>query len=325
MNKANKELAGYMATKVSSTDLPAVVTKWAKEQHLIKENRPTIDEPVLKKTATGEPVHIVLARPFIEHRMHSAIVTVAGADTGRTLFGPADMQLAANVQVKVVEGHYTGHFKSVITKPENVYVARDVCCAGYSAGANTHFFAEGRDDKGNKVYTAAEAVRNLVARLGSQARELASLRSVLAFPMSNRQRNSGDVDQVISVTTRLLPWETTPATSDPQHKSFPGGNAFYKHAKKKFGLTAIHYGEDLRAAQHQEFISQGSMNNALCFLGPHRVFNPYSKRVMQLVPGQGHFGPDAVPGDARWRRGESVSLKSARESMKDDPLVPPES
>jgi len=36
---------------------------------------------------------------------------------------------------------------------------------------------------------------------------------------------------------------------------------------------------------------------------------------MSLVPGQGHFGPDAIPGDARWRRGESVSLKAARDSM----------
>jgi hypothetical protein len=64
---------------------------------------------------------------------------------------------------------------------------------------------------------------------------------------------------------------------------------------------------------------------------------------MSLVPGQGHFGPDAIPGvsssripttalfpslhvhyttatalpwqDARWRRGESVSLKTARDTM----------
>ena len=61
---------------------------------------------------------------------------------------------------------------------------------------------------------------------------------------------------------------------------------------------------------------------------------------MELVPGQGHWGPDAIPGvslpaftrlcvacltdtytkctleqDARWRRGEAVSLKTARDSM----------
>ena len=34
---------------------------------------------------------IVIARPFIEHLMMSGIMTVAGRDTGATLFGPADM------------------------------------------------------------------------------------------------------------------------------------------------------------------------------------------------------------------------------------------
>jgi hypothetical protein len=37
------------------------------------------------------PVEIVIARPFIEHLMLSAVVAVAGRDTGATLFGPADM------------------------------------------------------------------------------------------------------------------------------------------------------------------------------------------------------------------------------------------
>lgn len=38
------------------------------------------------------PVELVIARPFIEHLMLSAIVTVSGRDTGATLFGPADMR-----------------------------------------------------------------------------------------------------------------------------------------------------------------------------------------------------------------------------------------
>ena len=61
--------------------------------------------------------------------------------------------------------------------------------------------------------------------------------------------------------------------------------------------------------------AQGSTNNATCFLGPSRRYDPFTKSFMTLVPGQGHFGPDAIPGDARWRRGESVSLKTARDSM----------
>lgn len=44
--------------------------------------------------ATGiwMPVCITIARPFIEHLMMSAIMTVSGRDTGATLFGPADMR-----------------------------------------------------------------------------------------------------------------------------------------------------------------------------------------------------------------------------------------
>ena len=49
-------------------------------------------------------IRIVVARPFIEHQMHNAILTVSGRDTGATLFGPADMQLSANTQVKTIEG-----------------------------------------------------------------------------------------------------------------------------------------------------------------------------------------------------------------------------
>jgi len=50
-------------------------------------------------------IRIVVARPFIEHLMHSVVMTVSGRDTGATLFGPADMQLSANTQVKTIEGH----------------------------------------------------------------------------------------------------------------------------------------------------------------------------------------------------------------------------
>ena len=53
------------------------------------------------------PLCIVIARPFIEHLMMSAIMTVSGRDTGATLFGPADMQISANTSVKTIEGHYT--------------------------------------------------------------------------------------------------------------------------------------------------------------------------------------------------------------------------
>ena len=49
-------------------------------------------------------VYCVMSRPFIEHLMMSAIMTVSGRDTGAMLFGPSDMQISANTQVKTIEG-----------------------------------------------------------------------------------------------------------------------------------------------------------------------------------------------------------------------------
>jgi hypothetical protein len=319
---------------------------------------------------------ITICRPFLEHLMHSCILTVAGRDTGATLFGPADMQLSANTQVKTIDGHYTGHFKAVITKPQNVYVLRDVACAGYVAGGNCIFFGQQTDQ--SAAFNATLVKEDIEKRLAFSEDVGARYGSLLAFPMFEDQltdSNSG-IDTVMSVSGRLLPWEVTGTNSAGMHNSFPGGEAAFQKYSAVLGLRAIHFGEDLRAAENQDFISQGSTNNSLCFLGPHRKYDPFSGSFYSLTPGQGHFGSDAIPGvsaahaqtsrqrererererekerhtrthartharalrypapapllnttdaplrqDARWRRGESVSLRSARDNMNSLELV----
>ena len=208
--------------------------------------------------------------------------------------------------------HYTGHFKAVVTKPQNVLVMRDVACAGYVAGCNTLFFAQDRSGKDD--YSCANATTAMMERLSFSDDLGARYASMLAFPSTAQQFSSGHLDTVMSVTTRLLPWEVTNATGG-DHQSFPGGQAVYKEYQAKLNLRSVHFGEDMKAAENQDFISQGSTNNATCFVGPHRMYDPFTRSFMNLVPGQGHFGPDAIPGDARWRRGESVSLKTARDTM----------
>jgi len=265
-------------------------------------------------TAAGEngknlACRIIVARPFIEHLMHNVVMTVAGRDTGATLFGPADMQLSANTQVKTIEGHYTGHFKAVVTKPQNVLIMKDVACAGYVAGMNTRWFA--KPERGGAMSSEA-AQENIQARLSFSHDDTDRYASMLAFPCLEGQFQSGQLDTVMSVTTRLLPWEVNNAGT---HASFPGGNAMFAKYNAALQLGQVHYGEDMKAAENQDFISQGSTNNATCFLGPSRRYDPFTKSFLSLIPGQGHFGPDAIPGDARWRRGESVSLKAARDSM----------
>ena len=149
--------------------------------------------------------------------------------------------LQANTQVKTIEGHYTGHFKAVVTKPQNVLVMRDVACAGYVAGCNTRWFALGEDEK----FSADNAANSIQARLSFNNDETDRYASMLAFPCWEGQFNSGQLDTVMSVTTRLLPWEVNNAGL---HQSFPGGNEMYGIYNAELQLGQVHYGEDMKAA-----------------------------------------------------------------------------
>lgn len=253
---------------------------------------------------------IVVARPFIEHLMHSVILTVAGRDTGATLFGPADMQLSANTQVKTIEGyacifelthkhtyhlqtrgtgslpqpqscyfcsyatfflsvsllttwhcflhrHYTGHFKAVITKPQNVLIMRDVAAAGYVAGMNTQWFARSYDGTNEKMYSLATATNSMMSRLSFSDDMGSKYSSMLAFPCWANQFESGQLDTVMSITTRLLPWEVS-SSGGGTHDSFPGGEGAWKAYSTALNLRSVHFGEDMKAAENQEFISQVS-------------------------------------------------------------------
>jgi hypothetical protein len=115
-------------------------------------------------------------------------------------------------------GHYTGHFKSVVTKPQNVYVLRDIMANGYRAGCNTKFFSP--DGDFDSMRTAIQSRLNF-ENLDSDDVEP----SLLAFPMALAQVES--IQNEITVTTRLLPWDVHGAPGD-RHKSFPGGQKMYE-------------------------------------------------------------------------------------------------
>ena len=64
------------------------VGSWEDLWEGINPTKPGRDGKVPAPTFYGK-INLVIARPFIEHRMMSAVMTVAGRDTGATLFGPA--------------------------------------------------------------------------------------------------------------------------------------------------------------------------------------------------------------------------------------------
>ena len=191
-------------------------------------------------------------------------------------------------------GHFTCYTKSVITKPQNVMVLRDIMCNGYVAGGNCHFFGTG----GKKITDGVGAltddmVQQAIADRLAFADDLdATYDSMLAFLSSYDEMEMGARDQVISISDRLLPWEVSKAPgTDKQMSGFPGGQMGFAYYRTKYGLESVHYGEDMRAVENMEFVANGSMNNSTCILGPHRKYSPFSQNFYELCPGQGHFGP----------------------------------
>ena len=124
---------------------------------------------------------------------------------------------------------------------------RDVACAGYVAGCNVLFFAH---DTVNNTYNTQNATTQMMERLSFSNDVGAKYASMLAFPATAGQFSSGHLDTVMSVTTRLLPWEVTSATGGDHH-SFPGGQQVYQAYSNVLNLRSIHFGEDMKAAENQ--------------------------------------------------------------------------
>tara|TARA_B110001450_G_scaffold105524_1_gene99920 strand:- start:2124 stop:2786 length:663 start_codon:yes stop_codon:yes gene_type:complete len=143
----------------------------------------------------------------------------------------------------------------VITKPQNVCVMRDVMCSGYVAGGNTRFFGQGKASFGGPV-DAHHVQQGIDARLSFQNDAEGEYESMLAFGCG--YNDGAKRDQVISITDRLLPWEIN-KTMGATKEYFPGGQKNYDQYRQAFNLNTIHFGEDVRASENMEFISQGRL------------------------------------------------------------------
>jgi len=135
---------------------------------------------------------------------------------------------------------------------------RDIACAQYVAGGNCKFFATGQLSGGTA--SLGDCKNNMMKRLAFADDVGAPYDSMLAFPAHAGQFTNGALDTVMSITSRLLPWEVQSTSAPNAHNSFPGGEAVYKQYAINLQLHTIHFGEDMKSAENMEFISQGSTN-----------------------------------------------------------------
>ena len=261
-------------------------------------------------------------------------------------------------------------------------VLRDVMCSGYVAGGNTRFFGE-EASKGQGDYTTDTIRQAMTDRLSFTDDASGEYESMLAFavPLDSGSKR----DQVFSISSRLLPWEVT---SGQKHEYFPGGQDHHAYYARVYGLDTVHFGEDIRAAENMEFISNvrhvlsrtralsRALSHALSHPNPNplrpvatsagirqqltllrgpaprvlavvvhvlRAFawagplwprrHPRRRMLLSCISTSAPQSPHPHPAftsspphpsplaprlsfpQARWRRGESVSLESARNAM----------
>lgn len=130
---------------------------------------------------------------------------------------------------------------------------RDIACASYVAGMNTQFFGHTAGRPLHTRYDPASARTHIMRRLSFADEVGTKYKSCMSFAASAAEYEEGGFDTVMSVTPRLLPWEVNTSGT---HDSFPGGDAMFLEYNRVLGLNQIHYGEDVRAAENMEFISQ---------------------------------------------------------------------
>jgi hypothetical protein len=270
------------------------------------------------------PISICVMRPHIAHMMLSAIMTVAGKETGSTLLGLSDMQLSSNTATKTIEGHYSCHTKSIITQPKNVYVQRNIMSAGYIGGCNTKFIGEtgGGDEiaSHNEILKGYKELLQFCSLFQQSSSALSAVKSrpnsmlCMQIPFYS---TSSMLEPAFSISSRFLPYacdrQNNPIEAEKAFHAFPGGPiAFHSFSSLLHTDKMLHMESDPLSDSGDCYFTGGQRHNSIVIKGPYRVLMGKKESDIRFSPGQGHWGADARPGDARWRRGESVSVEDAR-------------
>jgi hypothetical protein len=243
------------------------------------------------------PLSIRIMRPFITHETQSAVVMKAGDDTGRMLYGPADFQVSANTQNKTIEGHFTCYTKACVSKPENVSILTDVMTSNYVRGCSV---------VGSPFLTPKDLEDYL------QGAPIHPEKSIIVMPSATPPTTE---DGIVSLSGRRLPWDS--ANTRAETDTLP-------YLRDLWKLGNFHTQENHMDVKSQVFLQSAPEFNYLCFPGPCRrtvTTGDFKKDQKQLnicttriahITGRGHWGADALPGDAIMRRGEVAAPGSER-------------
>jgi len=85
------------------------------------------------------PIDFVLARPYMTYHVSSAIMMLAGRETGEIVVGQQRFQMTSNIGDRTLYANYFYYGRAIVYKERNVLIAPDVFIQNYVKGMNTAF------------------------------------------------------------------------------------------------------------------------------------------------------------------------------------------
>lgn len=235
------------------------------------------------------PFGFILFRPQMTYSLGTGILTVAGATTGETLIGHTDFQLADNVVQKMHYGNLTMYLKSVVYKPNQVFLADNLFSGDYIGGNDTSMndvhsiFSDAQSAK-KSIYTCLVPLPTYGAK-GSDEYMI-------------EPPNPMDCTGAFSSSRGYL------RALDNENQS--NGRKHYATARfyqAMYGWTNSVIDED------GHFQTSNHSWNTVCFQDHQSIYSVKGRDYSVTIMNTGHWGSSVYPGCGRVRRGMQKYLE----------------
>ncbi|KAK3236029.1 hypothetical protein CYMTET_53797 [Cymbomonas tetramitiformis] len=221
------------------------------------------------------PFGYLLLRPYQTYEMCTAILTKAGRETGETLIGHYDFQLSDNVIQKMHYGNFTIYLKSIVYRPNNVFLAEDIFCANYISGGGTEFVRATDNREDSHIF---------------DHRTPSLYPCLIGYDEKIK-------DNPISVTGKFEPHTCLQSVSEPHYSTantYKDDYSFYPTNAPSGDLP---------------YFDSSNRGNTICFQGHQASYNHNTGHLDRVTLNTGHWGERVYPGCGKVRRGLSKYLE----------------
>jgi len=299
-SQRNGQTAAFRTRFREITDKYGVVDPDTKKQHeraiILTFLHTPICEKALAKLIDMDiffPFDFLLFRPRITHQMATGILLKAGSDTGETLVGHADFQLADDVVRKMHYGNFTLYSKSIVYKSDNVFLAENILANGYISGNDVSMNTLQSLQSGDQPRSMFVALVPLLGSENSEGTTSVSALGQYPNPLDITGKFANGIPHLANLDMEV---------GNPQGLEHYPGASFYAMT---FGMN------NSNQTFNSEYVyAEMNTQNTICFQGHQTMFNPAENKWDMTIVNTGHFGDRIYAGCGRVRRGQMKYLEA---------------